>query len=126
LNIPFEVLTRIVGLKKGTLASRYSQLYLAFIASALLHHYPLLRSGAENHSTLAYFLMQPIAITVEDLAIYLGRKAGITPSCKNSHAPNHFGLLSSYIVCHSAKTIFHRENKSDRKNVDIRMVFFQS
>jgi len=82
LNVPFDALTKLVPLKKGTFASRYSQLYLAFIASALLHHYPLLRSGAGNYSTLTYFLIQPLAITCEDLAIHLSTKAGIRSSCK--------------------------------------------
>ncbi|KAL5325817.1 hypothetical protein ACEPPN_006950 [Leptodophora sp. 'Broadleaf-Isolate-01'] len=84
LNIPFRVLKKYVPIQKGTLTSRYLQLYLAFIASGLLHHLGALNlpssSTKNNWNQLAYFFMQPIAITVEDIVIYLGKKAGIKKS----------------------------------------------
>jgi hypothetical protein len=86
LGIPFQVLTRIVPITPGTLISRYAQLYLGFTASALIHHFPSmihstgLRDGSGGQ--LAFYLLQPFAITFEDLVIYLGKKAGVKKSCK--------------------------------------------
>ncbi|OCT51557.1 hypothetical protein CLCR_08724 [Cladophialophora carrionii] len=77
-------LTRLARIRKGTLASRYLQLYNAFVVSALIHHI-----GALNcpYSELPwcqfyFFMIQPVAITVEDFAIYMGKKAGLKESCK--------------------------------------------
>jgi hypothetical protein len=86
LGIPFQVLTRLVPIKKGTLLSKYSQLYLAFAASAFLHYFPDLiqgRGGSDDClKQLAYFLVQPLAITAEDFVVYLGKKAGVKESCE--------------------------------------------
>jgi hypothetical protein len=75
---------RLLRIRKGTLVSRYLQLYNAFFVSAVIHHI-----GALNcpYSTLAwyqfyFFMIQPVAITVEDFAIYLGKKAGLKETCK--------------------------------------------
>jgi hypothetical protein len=76
-------LTSALGIRKGTLLSRYFQLYNAFFVSAVIHHI-----GALNcpYSPLVwcqfyFFMIQPVAITVEDFAIYLGRKAGLEDTC---------------------------------------------
>lgn len=65
--------------------SRYGQLYLAFAASAFLHHFPSLIHGTGgsdgSQNQLVYFLIQPLAITFEDLVIYLGKRAGVKKSC---------------------------------------------
>jgi hypothetical protein len=75
---------RLLSVRKGTLVSRYLQLYNAFFVSAVIHHI-----GALNcpYSALAwyqfyFFMIQPVAITVEDFAIYLGKKAGLKETCK--------------------------------------------
>ncbi|PVH88078.1 hypothetical protein DL98DRAFT_648963 [Cadophora sp. DSE1049] len=52
LSIPFRVLKSFVPIRKGTLISKYLQLYLAFIASGLLHHLGALNlpsSSQENN-----------------------------------------------------------------------------
>lgn len=86
LNLPFQTLIRYVPIKQGTLASRYLQLYLAFIASALIHHLGVLNvtsSTPQNDmNSLIFFLIQPLAITLEDFAVYLGKKAGVKSSWK--------------------------------------------
>lgn len=76
-------LTRLFRIKKGTLVSRYLQLYNAFFVSALIHHI-----GALNmpYSPLVeyqfyFFMIQPVAITIEDFAIHLGKKAGLKKTC---------------------------------------------
>ena len=87
LGIPFQILTKFVSIRKGSLTSRYSKLYLAFTASAFLHHFPSFIHGigrdADSQDQLIYFLIQPLAITFEDFIIYLGRKAGVKESCKS-------------------------------------------
>lgn len=75
---------RALGVKKGTLTSRYLQLYDAFFVSALVHHVGALNTP---YSPLAkfqfsFFMMQPIAITIEDFAIYLGKRAGLSETCE--------------------------------------------
>ena len=71
-------------IQRGTLTSRYLQLYNAFFVSAVIHHI-----GALNcpYSALAryqfyLFMIQPVAITMEDAAIYLGKRAGLKDTCK--------------------------------------------
>ena len=94
-NVPFRILKSFVPIRTGTLTSKYLQLYLAFMASGLLHHLGALNlplSSRENDwNQLANFFMQPIAITIEDIVIHYGKKAGIknhvsyspwTPSCQ--------------------------------------------
>ncbi|KAL2066309.1 hypothetical protein VTL71DRAFT_2380 [Oculimacula yallundae] len=84
LGIPFRVLRTYMPIKRGTLASKYLQLYLAFITSGLIHHLGAMNlassSSDKNLLQLAYFFMQPIAITFEDVVINFGKKAGIQKS----------------------------------------------
>jgi len=86
LGISFQVLTKFVRIEKGSLVSRYGQLYLAFAASAFLHHFPALIHGTGGDDSardqLVYFLIQPLAITFEDFVIYLGKRAGVKRSWK--------------------------------------------
>ena len=41
-------------------------------------------SNANNLNQAAFFMLQPVAITVEDFVVYLGKKAGIKESRKVS------------------------------------------
>jgi len=119
LNIPFTLITRSFPIQKGTFLSRYTQLSLAFIFSGLIHHIGALNlptsSREGNYRQLAFFLMQPGAIMFEDLAIHLGRKAGIKSSCKSWH-PYSSRPKYLHIVIPS------RENQGTRKSLDLRMV----
>ncbi len=86
LNLPYKILTSYIPMQHGTFESRYAQLYLAFIASAFIHHLGALNvtsSSPENDwLSLLFFLIQPISIMLEDLAIYVGKKAGVKSSCR--------------------------------------------
>ena len=66
------------------------QLYMAFITTSLIHHLGAMNlpdnSSVVNLNQLAFFMLQPVAITVEDLVVYLGKKAGVKESSKN-HLP---------------------------------------
>ena len=82
-------LTKLLRVRKGTLVSRYVQLYNAFFISALIHHVGALNLPYSSlvWSQFYFFMMQPIAITIEDLAIYLGKKVGLTKTCRLPRAP---------------------------------------
>jgi hypothetical protein len=62
------------------------QLYMAFITTSLIHHLGAMNlpdnSSVVNLYQLAFFMLQPVAITVEDLVVYLGKKAGLKESSK--------------------------------------------
>lgn len=86
LNIPYQTLTRFISIKKGTLKSRYIQLYLAFATSAIIHAIGAMNIAGENTASnmwpqLNYFLVQPLAITFEDFIIYQGKRWGVKESC---------------------------------------------
>lgn len=111
-----SVVTRSLGIKKGTGISRYLQLYNAFFVSAMVHHI-----GALNcpYSTMAryqfyFFMIQPVAISLEDLAIFLGKKAGLRDTCK------YQGML---VKSSAAELTCIRENQNCRLHLG--WVFFE-
>jgi hypothetical protein len=59
---------------------------MAFITTTLIHHLGALNvttsSSKNNLNQVAFFMLQPVAITVEDFVVYLGKKAGLKESCK--------------------------------------------
>jgi hypothetical protein len=76
---------RLLHVRKGTSASKYLQLYNGFFISALLHHI-----GALNCPTpifaryqFYFFMLQPVGITIEDFAICLGKKLGLSDTCEH-------------------------------------------
>lgn len=83
--MPFDILRRCVTIKRGTKTSGYLQLYLAFIMSGLIHHIPAINQNVPGDTwyLYAFFWMQPLAITLEDLAITVGKRAGIQVSCES-------------------------------------------
>ena len=79
----FEVantlLLTTLRIKRGTTVSQYTQIYFAFLCSALFHHV-----GALNIPYLEsvryqflFFLLQPVCITVEDIAVAVGNRLGL-------------------------------------------------
>jgi hypothetical protein len=117
LTLPFNLLTKYITIPRGTLVSRYTQLYLAFIATTLLHHSGAMNitsSSSENNlNQVAFFMLQPVAITFEDFVIYLGKKAGVKESRKI--------LVSTYSYLETNHGVW-RIDKSCWKSVDICMV----
>ncbi|KAJ9630282.1 hypothetical protein H2204_008500 [Knufia peltigerae] len=79
-----SLLRRMLGVTKGSIISRYLQLYNAFFLSAVMHHVGSLNNpySPMAWAQVAFFLMQPVAITFEDLAIYLGEQAGLEKNRK--------------------------------------------
>ncbi|KAE9371052.1 hypothetical protein N431DRAFT_425742 [Stipitochalara longipes BDJ] len=96
LTLPFNLLTKYIPIPRGTLVSRYTQLYLAFITTTLIHHSGAMNlpssSSANNLNQAAFFMLQPVAITFEDFVIYLGKKAGV----KESRATRALGSLWTF------------------------------
>ncbi|OAL20157.1 hypothetical protein AYO22_09129 [Fonsecaea multimorphosa] len=79
----------------GSFIKKGYTLYNAFFMSALIHH-----AGALNcpYSCLGwcqfyFFMIQPFAITFEDLVIYLGKKAGLKDTWKTR------ALGYAWVVC---------------------------
>ncbi|EJT96882.1 hypothetical protein DACRYDRAFT_119709 [Dacryopinax primogenitus] len=73
---------QVLHLQPSSQLASYSQLYLAFLLSGLVHFcgsYALLRSPSLALSTLQFFALQPLVITLEDGAIALGKRLGISP-----------------------------------------------
>jgi hypothetical protein len=85
---PTNALIKALGIRKGGFASRYIHLYGSFIISALVHHIGSLNAtyipGVRNQ--FLFFMMQPVAITVEDGMKALGKRLGVRKSGKCSGA----------------------------------------
>lgn len=72
-------MTTSFRIPKGTLCSRYVQLYLSFFLSGLIHHIGVMNVpytiGVSYQ--VFFYMIQPLAITVEDAVIHWGKKVGI-------------------------------------------------
>jgi hypothetical protein len=59
---------------------------MAFMATSFVHHTGAMNltttSGRNNLDQVAFFMLQPVAITAEDFVVYLGKKAGLKESRK--------------------------------------------
>jgi len=72
----------VLGLRKGTFASKYIQLYVGFLVSAIAHGGAAVLMSGEwvDDGSLAYFLGQATIIMVEDHVIDLGKRMGFKDS----------------------------------------------
>ncbi|KAJ7167814.1 membrane bound O-acyl transferase family-domain-containing protein [Mycena filopes] len=74
---------KVLRLQPGTKASAYTQLYVAFLVSGTMHYLPeymVLRHWGGG--ALWFFLLQAVAITLEECVMGLGRGLGITGNWK--------------------------------------------
>ncbi|KAH8592489.1 membrane bound O-acyl transferase family-domain-containing protein [Bisporella sp. PMI_857] len=73
---------KLFGFRKGSFMSRYSQVWVAFLASAVMHHSGAMVAAYEDGGfwQAAYFMVQPVAYMMEDFVMFLGRRAGIEAS----------------------------------------------
>ncbi|KAI9765528.1 MAG: hypothetical protein M1840_007354 [Geoglossum simile] len=67
---------RALGLRKGTNASSYTQLYVAFLASAVIHVSGAIGASRRDMGELKFFLGQAAAITFEDLVMATAKMLG--------------------------------------------------
>ncbi len=70
---------RLLHAEPGTKTSSYTQLYVAFLSSGLMHLVGERKVGVgwTESNCLVFFLLHAVAITAEDAVIAVGRRAGI-------------------------------------------------
>ncbi|KAK7535389.1 membrane bound O-acyl transferase family-domain-containing protein [Phyllosticta citribraziliensis] len=66
----------VLRLKKGTFASKYTQLFVGFFASAIIHCGGAIYTCGHDTGDMKYFMAQPVAILIEDHVIEAGRRLG--------------------------------------------------
>lgn len=64
-------ITRVLGMRKGSLASGLSQLYLAFGVSCIVHQYQMFNVTRRDMGEFAFFMSQPVVITLEGVVMRL-------------------------------------------------------
>lgn len=74
VQAPSQRLSRKLKLRKGSLASKYLQLYLAFTLSMLLHEWNIFNATRKDGGEFRFFMLQPVIITCEDFAIWCYEK----------------------------------------------------
>ncbi|TFY56426.1 hypothetical protein EVG20_g8926 [Dentipellis fragilis] len=105
LSSPGRLISRTLGFKRGTTASSYTQLYVAFILSGIQHSGgdymadPALwrQSFTANplfYQSFTFFFSQAVAITAEDAMIWVGRKLGL----QESRATHLLGYASTFCL----------------------------
>ena len=65
---------------KGSLSSRYTQLYVGFAVTTLVHLHGGLCTARREMGETVFFMGQAVAITAEDAVIAAAKKAGIQES----------------------------------------------
>ena len=75
LSQPATRIARLLGLRKGGFASRYTQLYLTFALSCFVHQFQMFNVTRKDMGEFAFFMSQPVAMTVEDFVQWIWRKA---------------------------------------------------
>ncbi|GLB07359.1 hypothetical protein AtubIFM57258_002690 [Aspergillus tubingensis] len=78
LSQPSKRLVRFLRLRKGGLASSYSQLFISFGISCLFHQAQMFNVTRRDMGELAFFMSQPLAIVLEDLVRWAWKKTGIS------------------------------------------------
>ncbi|KAI2466734.1 hypothetical protein F4781DRAFT_336972 [Annulohypoxylon bovei var. microspora] len=68
-------LARFLGLKKGTFGSRYLQLYSTFFISFCVHWWQSFIVTRHDNGEFAFFMLQPVIISAEDLLQWIWRKS---------------------------------------------------
>ncbi|KAJ7265401.1 membrane bound O-acyl transferase family-domain-containing protein [Mycena haematopus] len=90
---------RIIGLKPGSTASAYTQLYIAFLISGIMHYLP--EYMALRHwggGALVFFLLQAVAISFEECVQAVGRRLGLTGSWRWK-VVGYFWVWSWFAFC---------------------------
>ena len=66
-----------LGIPRGTLRSRYLQLAVAFAMMTVSHWVGALMMSGRFEGELGFFMLQPVAIAVEDGVVAVGAKLGV-------------------------------------------------
>ncbi|XWX00120.1 hypothetical protein V2A60_008137 [Cordyceps javanica] len=96
---------RVLLMPRGGLASRYARLFLAFAISGLLHHPTDTVQGlpATETASVAFFLMQPVGILIEDAAQALTRR---WPLPRGARAAAGYVWVALFLVCTTPTWMF--------------------
>lgn len=73
-------MVRALGFRKGSLASKYTQLYVTFGISCVFHQFQMFFVTRRDMGEFAFFMLQPVAIAVEDLVQWLYKQLRGTSS----------------------------------------------
>ncbi|KZT73482.1 hypothetical protein DAEQUDRAFT_721539 [Daedalea quercina L-15889] len=96
---------RALGLRPGTWLSRYTQLYVGFVVSGLLHcSRGLMVNPSLFGSSFAFFFSQAVAITFEDSIFGLVRKNGVNFPHPTTHLISHALRMGHPVVMHFCTT----------------------
>ncbi|KAI9785891.1 MAG: hypothetical protein M1839_008157 [Geoglossum umbratile] len=68
---------RLLGFRKGTNASSYTQLYAGFVVSALIHTAATFFIARRDTGDMRFFISQAVAITLEDVVIATAVRLGL-------------------------------------------------
>jgi hypothetical protein len=63
-------------LRKGSIPSRYTKLYIGFLMSATMHAFGGMVAAHKDTGDFRFFIMQAFAITAEDIVIAIAKKLG--------------------------------------------------
>lgn len=74
LTQPAIRITRFLGLRKGSVRSRYTQLYITFAISCMVHQFQMFNVTRKDMGNFAFFMSQPVAITAEDVVQWAWRR----------------------------------------------------
>ncbi|KAF8855219.1 hypothetical protein BDZ45DRAFT_715851 [Acephala macrosclerotiorum] len=74
LSQPAIRIAKFLRLRKGTLASKYSQLYISFGISCLFHQFQMFNVTRHDTGEFKFFMSQAVAVTAEDLVMWAWRK----------------------------------------------------
>jgi uncharacterized membrane protein YhhN len=69
-------ITETLGIRSGTLQSTYAKLFLSFFLSALIHYTGGIFAARQELGEFKFFLLQAVAITIEDGFIWLWERMG--------------------------------------------------
>ncbi|KAF2095138.1 hypothetical protein NA57DRAFT_79623 [Rhizodiscina lignyota] len=91
---PAVRIAHILRLRKGSVGSRYTQLYASFAISCLFHQFEMFNVTRKDMGEFAFFMSQPVAITAEDIVQWAWRK---WQGQNQSKARVRFGKAVGYI-----------------------------
>lgn len=90
---------RVLRLKPGSKASGYTQLYVAFLISGIMHYLPdYMALRHWGGGALRFFLLQAVAITFEECVQDVGRRLGLRTSWAWK-AVGYFWVWSWFAYC---------------------------
>lgn len=89
---PARRITRALGIPKGSMASRITQLHISFAISCLVHEFEMFNVTRKDMGEFAFFMSQPVVITLEVWIQSAWKKA-----TKAKGVPTYVGVWIGYV-----------------------------